>query len=90
MLNVIQKKRSIRNLNSAAKYPFWLIKVQVSFMEAINFTQTLHDSKTILEVLEQYDYFNGKPPKKVFVDRVYKGIKEYKSPTIHIPNQMKT
>ena len=38
-------------------------------MRAINFTQTLHDSKTILDVLEQYEHLNGKPPKEVFVDK---------------------
>ena len=54
-------------------------------MGAINFTQTLHDSKTIPEVLEQYERLNGKQPKEVFVDRGYKGIKEYKGSTIHVP-----
>ena len=38
-------------------------------MGAINFTQTLHDSKTIPEVLEQYEQLNGKEAKDVFVDR---------------------
>ena len=54
-------------------------------MGAINFTQTLHDSKTIPEVLEQYERLNGKPPKEVFVDRGYRGIKEYKGAAIHVP-----
>jgi hypothetical protein len=45
-------------------------------MGAINFTQTLHDSKTIPEVLEQYERLNGKEVKDVFVDRGYKGIKQ--------------
>ena len=54
-------------------------------MGAINFTQTLHDSKTIPEVLEQYERLNGKEAKDVFVDRGYKGIKQYKGATIHVP-----
>ena len=54
-------------------------------MGAINFTQTLHDSKTIPEVLEQYERLNGKQAKEVFVDRGYKGIKQYKDSTIHVP-----
>ena len=54
-------------------------------MGAINFTQTLHDSKTIPEVLEQYERLNGKEAKEVFVDRGYKGIKQYKASTIHAP-----
>ena len=54
-------------------------------MGATNFTQTLHDSKTIPDVLEQYERLNGKEAKDVFVDRGYKGIKQYKAATIHVP-----
>lgn len=54
-------------------------------MGATNFTQTLHDSKTIPDVLEQYERLNGKEAKDVFVDRGYKGIKQYKASTIHVP-----
>ena len=54
-------------------------------MGAINFTQTLHDSKTIPEVLEQYERLNGKEAKEVFVDRGYKGVNQYKASTIHVP-----
>ena len=54
-------------------------------MGAINFTQTLHDSKIIPEVLEQYERLNGKQAKEVFVDRGYKGIKQYKDSSIHVP-----
>ena len=52
---------------------------------SINFTQTLHDSKTIPEVLEQYERLNGKEAKGVFVDRGYKGIKQYKTSPIYVP-----
>ena len=54
-------------------------------MGAINFSENLHDSKTIPEVLEQYERLNGKEAKEVFVDRGYKGIKQYKSSVIHAP-----
>lgn len=54
-------------------------------MGAINFSQTLHDSKTIPEVLDQYERLNGKLPDEVFADRGYKGMKEYKSSKIHVP-----
>jgi len=43
-------------------------------MGALNFTETLHDSKTISAVLEQYEHLNNKEAKTVFVDRGYKGI----------------
>ena len=58
-------------------------------MGAINFTDTLHDSKTLPEVLEQYERLNGKQPKEVFVDRGYRGIKEYKESKIFVPTPTK-
>jgi transposase, IS5 family len=54
-------------------------------MGAINFTQTLHDSKTLPEVLEQYERLNGNLPDEVYADRGYKGLKEYRSTKIHTP-----
>jgi transposase, IS5 family len=54
-------------------------------MGAINFTQTLHDSKTLPEVLEQYERLNGKQAKEVFVDRGYRGMKQYKDSNIFVP-----
>ena len=54
-------------------------------MGAINFTQTLHDSKTIPEALEQYERINGKQPKEVYADRGYRGMTQYKQTTIHVP-----
>jgi IS5 family transposase len=58
-------------------------------MGAINFTQTLHDSKTLPDVLEQYERLNGRQPKEVFVDRGYKGIMQYKDAVIHVPKPNK-
>jgi transposase, IS5 family len=52
---------------------------------AINFTQTMHDSKTLPEVLEQYERLNDQQPKEVYVDRGYRGIKSYKETSILIP-----
>jgi len=44
-------------------------------MGAVNFTQTLHDSKTIPEVLEQFERLNGRQAKDAFADRGYRGIR---------------
>lgn len=56
---------------------------------AINFTDTLHDSKIIPQELEQYERLVGEQPKEVFVDRGYGGVKEYKSTKINIPKPEK-
>ena len=52
---------------------------------ALNFTETLHDSKTIPEALEQYERLNGALPKEVFVDRGYRGKSEYRTAKICVP-----
>ena len=54
-------------------------------MGAINFTQTIHDSKTLPEVIEQFERLNGKQPTEVYVDRGYKGITQYKKAIIKVP-----
>ena len=54
-------------------------------MGALNFTQTLHDSKTIPEVLEQFERLTGKEAKEAYVDRGYKGVSQYKSTKIQVP-----
>lgn len=58
-------------------------------MGAINFTETIHDSKTVPKALEQYERLNGEQPKQVFVDRGYRGIQEYKTAKIKIPKPNK-
>lgn len=54
-------------------------------MGAINFTETLHDSKTLPEALEQYERLTGGQPAQVFVDRGYKGLQKHKSSQINVP-----
>ena len=54
-------------------------------MGAINFTQTIHDSKTLPEVLEQFERLNGRQPREVYVDRGYRGIAQYRQSVIRVP-----
>ena len=56
---------------------------------ALNFTESLHDSKTIPEALEQYQRLTGEQPKEVFVDRGYRGKSEHNSTKINIPKPEK-
>jgi len=58
-------------------------------MGAMNFSETLHDSKTIPAVLEQYERLNGREANEVFVDRGYRGIKTYRASAIYIPTPNK-
>lgn len=52
---------------------------------ALNFTQSLHDSKTIPEVLEQVERLTGQQANEAYVDRGYKGILQYKETKILVP-----
>lgn len=58
-------------------------------MGALNFTETIHDSKTLPAVLEQYERINGKEAKEIYADRGYRGMKHYKSSIIHVPTPNK-
>jgi IS5 family transposase len=51
---------------------------------ALNFTETLHDSKTIPKVLDQYERLNGRQANEVYVDRGYRGVSSYKESRIYI------
>lgn len=56
---------------------------------AYNFTQTLHDSKTVPDALEQYERLTGTEASEVYVDRGYRGITTYKQTKIHLPKPQK-
>lgn len=52
---------------------------------ALNFTDTLHDSKTLPTALEQYERLTGKTAKNVFLDRGYRGPKHINETNLHTP-----
>jgi hypothetical protein len=54
-------------------------------MGALNFTEPMHDSKTLPEVLEPYERLTGKQAAAVFVDSGYKGLTQYRSSKIYVP-----
>lgn len=53
------------------------------------FTEPIHDSKTLPEVLEQYERLTRKEALEVFVGRGYKSKSEYKSSKIYVPKPVK-
>lgn len=56
---------------------------------ALNFTDTLHDSKTIDLALEQYERLTGNKAKDVFLDRGYQGRKKVNDTFLHCPKPNK-
>jgi IS5 family transposase len=52
---------------------------------ALNFTETLHDSKTLPSAIEQYERLMDKQPKNIFLDRGYRGPKKINNTLLHTP-----
>jgi len=52
---------------------------------ALNFTDTLHDSKTLPLALDQYQRLNEKEAKNLWLDRGYKGPKKINETLLHTP-----
>jgi transposase, IS5 family len=52
---------------------------------ALNFTENIHDSKTLPAFIEQYERLKEKKPKAIFADRGYRGPKTVNEVTIYTP-----
>jgi IS5 family transposase len=52
---------------------------------ALNFTETLHDSKTLPEALKQYERLTGNEAQNIFLDRGYRGPKKINNTYLHTP-----
>ena len=52
---------------------------------ALNFNETLHDSKTLPDALQQYERLTGKQAKNIFFDRGYRGPKTINQTNLHTP-----
>lgn len=79
------KGKDHKKFEFGSKASFMVDQSNGLIVGAINFTDSLHDSKTIPNALDQYERLNGEQPKEVFVDRGYRGVKEYKSTRINTP-----
>jgi IS5 family transposase len=56
---------------------------------ALNFDQTIHDSKTLPTVIDQYTRLTNRQAKEVFVDRGYSGPKMIGETKINMPRPQK-
>ena len=52
---------------------------------AVNFSNNIHDSKTLPAVIEQYERLKEKRPKAIFADRGYRGPKAVNDVIIYTP-----
>lgn len=79
------KGKEHKKFEFGSKASFLVCQETGIIMGALNFTESVHDSKTLPEVLEQYERLTGKEATEVFVDRGYKGKSQYKSSRIYVP-----
>ena len=52
---------------------------------ALNFSESLHDSKTLPTVIDQYERLTQKKPKAIFADRGYRGPRMVNNVNIYTP-----
>lgn len=52
---------------------------------ALNFSDNVHDSKTLPAAIQQYERLMNKEPKNIFLDRGYRGQKMINNTTLHTP-----
>jgi IS5 family transposase len=79
------KGKEHKKFEFGSKASFLITQKSGVIVGALNFTETLHDSKTLPQVLEQYERLNGKQAKEVYLDRGYQGPKQIKDTKLHTP-----
>lgn len=79
------KGKEHKKFEFGSKASFLICQETGIIMGALNFTESIHDSKTLPEVLEQYERLTGQEAAEVYVDRGYRGKSHYRSSRIHVP-----
>lgn len=79
------KGKEHKKFEFGSKASFLVTQSTGVIVGALNFTDTLHDSKTIPAALEQYERLMNKSPKNIFLDRGYRGPKMINNTALHTP-----
>lgn len=79
------KGKEHKKFEFGSKASFLVTQSTGVIVGALNFTNTLHDSKTIPAALEQYERLMNKSPKNIFLDRGYRGPKMINNTALHTP-----
>ena len=79
------KGKEYKKFEFGSKASFLITQKTGVIVGALNFTETLHDSKTLPQVLEQYERLNGKQAKEVYLDRGYRGPKQINYTKLYTP-----
>jgi len=79
------KGKEHKKFEFGSKASFLITQSTGVIVSALNFTETLHDSKTLPEALKQYERLMDKEPKNIFLDRGYRGPKTINNTALHTP-----
>ena len=79
------KGKEHKKFEFGSKASFLITQNTGVIVGALNFTETLHDSKTLPAALQQYERLMGKEPENVFFDRGYRGPKMINNTLLHTP-----
>jgi transposase, IS5 family len=79
------KGKEHKKFEFGSKASFLVTQSTGVIVGALNFTETLHDSKTLPAALEQYERLMDKEAKNIFLDRGYRGPKTINNTALHTP-----
>jgi IS5 family transposase len=79
------KGKEHKKFEFGSKASFLVTQSTGVIVGAVNFTESLHDSKTLPKALEQYERLLNKSAKNVFLDRGYRGPKMINNTALHTP-----
>jgi IS5 family transposase len=79
------KGKEHKKFEFGSKASFLVTQSTGVIVGALNFTETLHDSKTLPAALQQYERLMDKAPGNIFLDRGYRGPKMINNTALHTP-----
>jgi len=83
------KGKEHKKYEFGSKASFLITQKTGVIVGAMNFTENIHDSKTLPDALQQHERLTGIKAKEVFVDRGYPGPKQINETQIYIPKPNK-
>jgi IS5 family transposase len=88
-VNCFSKGKEHKKYEFGSKASFLITQKTGVIVGAINFSENIHDSKTLPAALEQHERLTGIKAKEVFVDRGYPGPKQINETKIYLPKPNK-
>jgi len=79
------KGKEHKKFEFGSKASFLITQTTGVVVGALNFSDTLHDSKTLPTAIEQYERLMNKTPKNIFLDRGYRGPKMINNTALYTP-----